>query len=301
MKLHRAYYRIPTPKIIMILGLLLLCYRGADVAAQTIDEIPVGDNIYEKTLRKQILPPPLQHVRESDVIWSSMIWRTIDMREKFNQFFYFPTEKDGVDGRKNIAYTIWDAIVSGEIPIYEDDELKIPLDNDAFLQQYTKIDTVILEIEDDDENYEYQTVLVPREFLSDEIFQIRLKEVWFIDKQADRQLIRYIGMALTQDIYKEYNGELEFTNRITLCWIPMQSFAVRTLLERHEAYYEDNIAHLPSWRQILESRRYDSFINRESNRMNRSISDYLTGIDAILESERIETKLLDISSDMWEY
>lgn len=279
----------------------LVCCCAVGIKAQTIDEIIPGDNIYEKTLRRQMVPPPLQYVRESDVIWSSMIWRTIDMREKFNQFFYFPTEKEGINGRKNIAYTIWDAITTGEIPIYEDDELKIPLDNDIFLQQYNKVDTVILEIVDDDENYEYKTVLVPKEFLSDEIFQIRLKEVWFIDKQADRQMIRYIGMALTQDIYKEYNGELEFTNRITLCWLPMQSVAVRTLLERHEAYYEDNIAHLPSWRQILESRRYDSFISRESNRMNRSISDYLTGIDAILESERIETKLLDISSDMWEY
>lgn len=288
-------------KSFSLLWIALFCAIGAGLQAQTIDEIEPGDNIYKKEIRRQLIPPPLQHVRESDVVWSSLIWRTIDMREKFNQFFYFPTEKEGIGGRKNIAYTIWDAIVSGEIPIYEDDELKIPLDNEEFLQQYTKVDTVVLEIVDDDENYEYKTVLVPKEFLSDEIFQIRLKEVWFIDKQADRQMIRYIGMALTQDIYKEYNGELEFTNRITLCWLPMQSVAVRTLLERHEAYYEDNIAHLPSWRQILESRRYDSFISRESNRMNRSISDYLTGIDAILESERIETKLLDISSDMWEY
>ena len=35
--------------------------------------------------------------------------------------------------------------------------------------------------------------------------------------------------------------------------------------------------------------------------MNRPISAYLTGTDAILESQAIEEEIFDIESDMWEY
>ena len=46
---------------------------------------------------------------------------------------------------------------------------------------------------------------------------------------------------------------------------------------------------------------FNSYITRTSNVFNRSILDYLTGVDAILESERIENELLNISQDLWEY
>ena len=110
-----------------------------------------------------------------------------------------------------------------------------------------------------------------------------------------------IGLALCRDYYKEIQGEREFMGTITLFWVPLQSTAVRNLLKRNESYYEDNIAHLPSWLHMFDARIYESFVTRESNRMNRPISSYLTGIDALLESQRIELKLLNIDEDMWEY
>src|ERR1041385_3876522 len=35
-------------------------------------------------------PVPYPFVREADVMWSKRIWRTIDMREKLNQVYYYP-------------------------------------------------------------------------------------------------------------------------------------------------------------------------------------------------------------------
>ena len=46
---------------------------------------------------------------------------------------------------------------------------------------------------------------------------------------------------------------------------------------------------------------FESRITMESNIMNRQISDYMIGLDAILESERIHEEIFNIEHDLWEY
>ena len=241
-------------------------------------------------------------MRESDVVWEQIIWRTIDFREKFNHFFYYPIEHEGVNGRRNLAYVIWDAVASGEIPtVYRDDEFKNPIDGVEFVNRLTKPDTIELEIVDDDENYEYKTVIVPKEFNAEEVLQVKLKEAWYIDKQVTEQNVRILGLCLTKEMFKEHDGEVDYLGAVELFWIPMLSPEVRRILVRNEATWQQNVAHQPSWEFIFINRMFNSYITRYSNRFNRSILDYLTGTDAIWESERIESELLNISQDMWEY
>lgn len=279
--------------------LLLFLSFSVPVVAQTIEtELP---HFYKRHTASEREAYVFPFLRESDVVWEQMVWRTIDFREKFNHFFYFPTERKGVEGRRNFAYVVWDAVVAGEIPIYEDDEMKIPLDNSLFVERFTKADTIILEIVDDDENYEYKTVLVPKEFNSEEMLQIRLKESWYIDKQVTEQGVRILGLCLTKELFKEHDGDLDYIGTAEMFWVPMQSPQVRRLMVRNEATWQQNIADQPSWEYIFINRMFNSYVTRISNRFNRSILDYLTGTEAIWESERIESELLDISQDMWEY
>ncbi|MDY5968614.1 MAG: gliding motility protein GldN [Bacteroidales bacterium] len=283
--------------------LLAAAFSCTAALAQEVEAKHNFNDFYEQTLRQQQEAAPLPYVRQSDVIWKAWIWRIIDMRELFNQFIYFPLEANGAHGRKNLAYTMWDAIVANEIEVYEDDDFLVPKECSNVVEYFTRADTLTLEVinEEDDESYEYRTVFIPREFTSDDIFRYRLKEAWFIDKQQDRQMVRITGLAPIQEQYKDRDGEREYRGSATLFWIPMQSLKVRRMLARHEAYFEPNLANLPSWWTIFSTRMFSSHITRISNIKNRPIDSYLTGTDAIMEADRIENELLNISLDMWEY
>lgn len=46
---------------------------------------------------------------------------------------------------------------------------------------------------------------------------------------------------------------------------------------------------------------FGSYIIKESNVYDRYISSYTTGIDALLESERIKNDIFIFEHDLWEY
>lgn len=263
------------------------------------------NEFYTEELVSEQSPTPYPYLRETDIVWSTNIWKTIDLNEAFNQFFYFPIDSFYVEGRTNLANLLWNAIVANEIPIFEDDELKIPLDNAVFVAGYTKADTLLLEIgySDDDEE-QYTTVIRPKFFESEEIYRYALREVWFIGKADSRLDSRRIALApLKESSFELGNSGIVINQGIVpIFWVPMQNMAVRRLLARNTAYPNKwNTVGQPSWDMIFLSQYYEAYVTRESNVYNRRIDQYLTGEDAILESEAIEAKVFEIGDDMWEY
>lgn len=284
------------PKQLFILFLLFFYFP---IIAQ--NNHGVGE-FYDKSFTKERKVLSREPVRGADVIWETKIWRMIDFRERFNQFFYFPYEKEGVEGRKNLVYTVWNAILNNEITVYEDDEFRIPIDNELLKTRYTKIDTLWLEIEDEEGVADYQAVIVPKEFNSDNIYQLKLKEIWYLDKEISTVSVQIIGMALVmQDIRVDSEGEYELRGTITLFWVPFMSDNVKKLLANNYVYRDYNLAAMPSWEEIFYTRYFNSFIIREDNVHNREIKDYYTGIEALKEAERIENTIFEFEMDLWEY
>ena len=128
----------------------------------------------------------------------------------------------------------------------------------------------------------------------------QLKEFWYIDKQDTRQKVRIVGMSF---MYKKnvIKAGQEDTETDWTFWIPMDFMTVRQVLVNANAYDENNDVAERSYDDIFVERYFDSYITRESNVHNREITKYLTGVDAIYESQMIEEKIFDIESDMWEY
>lgn len=63
-----------------------------------------------------------------------------------------------------------------------------------------------------------------------------------------------------------------------------------------------NGARQQSFDDLFIKRMFNSYIVKESNMYNdRDISSYLSGIDAMLESKRIENDIFNYEQDLWEY
>jgi gliding motility associated protien GldN len=116
-------------------------------------------------------------------------------------------------------------------------------------------------------------------------------EEWFFDNQRSELGVRIMAMAP--------EGMRE-DKRIWPFWIPFNDY--RPLFATYETFNPFNEAERRSFDDLFAKRRFSSFIVAETNNYdNRLIGDYLLGIDAIREGEKIQDKIHIFESDLWAY
>jgi gliding motility associated protien GldN len=283
---------------VILLGLFL--FLSPSLFAQVVDEPEDNsDGFYTKESEliengKKAFDFP--YVREADVVWAHRVWRVIDFKEKINQVFYYPIAPD--QGRKNLFTILDEALTSGQIRGFDGDmfenvvnweELKASLAGSEVIERY---DTDI----DGNEIITYDTIMTSLK--AEDVTMLRIKEDWFIDKNRSVEDVRIIGFAL---IYMQQKEEGTPPVQMPLAWIRYNDPEVRELLANAEVYNMDNDRARRSYDDIFRIRIFSSYVIRESNDFNRRIEDYASGIDAWMESQRIEDYLCEMEEDMWEY
>lgn len=287
-------------KRLEVILLSLFLFLSPSVFAQVVDEPEDNsDGFYTKESEliengKKAFDFP--YVREADVVWAHRVWRVIDFKEKINQVFYYPIAPD--QGRKNLFTILDEALTSGQIRGFDGDmfenvvnweELKASLAGSEVIERY---DTDI----DGNEIITYDTIMTSLK--AEDVTMLRIKEDWFIDKNRSVEDVRIIGFAL---IYMQQKEEGTPPVQMPLAWIRYNDPEVRELLANAEVYNMDNDRARRSYDDIFRKRIFSSYVIRESNDFNRRIEDYASGIDAWMESQRIEDYLFDMEEDMWEY
>ncbi|MCF0210983.1 MAG: gliding motility protein GldN [Bacteroidales bacterium] len=285
---------------LLILSALALFFYAGNLNAQVIDEEESTeelDQFYERAVtRKAKKPFEYPYVRDADVIWSRAVWRVVDFREKMNQVFYYPVEED--QGRINMFTMIDKAASAGTIKIYEDDEFKTEIpDWNEFKKKIgtTRTEEIITVDLDGMESVHDSTIYIAMNPM--DVKTLRIKERWFVDKQRSVRDVRIVGLALIYFVQRDD----EAPQPMPLGWIRFNDPEVRYLLANTEVFNPQNDAERRSYDDIFQKRMFTSYVIKESERFNRSISDYLTGMDALYESDRVEEDLLNVEQDMWEY
>jgi len=258
------------------------------------------EDFYKRKTSLERKPAPLPGVREADVIWSKTIWRIVDLREKMNQPFYYPTRE--MQGRKNLINLLLKGIENQEFPAFdagqEDDEFKIPISYDQVKQQFgASAKTTQIR------NFEtgaFKDTTIQQEMRTEEVKQLMLKELWYFDKQKSTMQVRILGICPIRLFYRDEDVAQEVILRKKLFWIRYPE--IRNLLAKNESLNSNNSSRSLSFDDVFLTRKFDSYIVKEENIYNnRSIEQYASGEYASKESDRIKTNIFNYEQDLWEY
>ncbi len=280
--------------LLLTMILVVVAFGAAPMAmAQTVLD---GAFIKEHTKTKRVVP--YTHIREADVMWARRVWRTIDLREKLNHPLYYPTE--AINDRKSLFDVIRQGLlVDGSITAYDagplltDDEFRKPLLRSQIEEMFTRVDTSYTEsLTSGDMEMVIQNITLE----SRDIKMYKLKEDWIFDKQRSTLDIRIIGIAPMKEMRGE-DGEIRGYAPMFWLYYP----ECRYVFANWDAFNRENDAERRSYEDIFWKRQFSSYITKWSNVYDRGISDYKTGLDALLEGEEIKQSLFEFEHDLWNF
>lgn len=266
-----------------VVGLTL----AGSALAQPLNERP-RNSPYEEKLEQERKIIPYDHLREIDVFWEKRIWRVVDTREKMNLPFVYP--------KRPLISILMDAIEKEGLPAYSanDDEFSKQITASEITSVLSSKDTMftIDPLTGRDTMIITETVFNPLT-----VRKFRIQEVWIIDEETSTMYPRIMGVAPVRDVYDPNTGE--FRGESDMFWIYYPD--ARQVLANANAFNPGNDAVQMSWEDIFEARLFSSYIVKESNVYDRLIESYATGIDAVLESERIKHELFKKEHELWSF
>jgi gliding motility associated protien GldN len=302
-------------KILFLFGFLFV------LIATSKAQQGVLDGAYARETQVKRIEIPLQHIREIDAMYSKKVLRGIDMDEKRNHPLYFPiddVEYPAAEGlqperkRLSLASLVFNAaypVDKNMSPTYNGRLIYAPYDQ-TNLTRLTEwwLDPVYDSIQvgnafnvikkqrrtlDAGTPMERDTIIdIPSRIQPKDVKSIYIWEEWVFDKQRSLMDVRVISILFT--------AELEDQTAL-LFWIAYDDY--KDLFATHEVYNQSgNDGARLSFYDIFQKRLFSSYILAETNVYdNRNVNDYLLGIDAIREGERIQGQIFTYEHDQWEY
>jgi len=260
--------------------------------------------IKQTTLDKKAIP--YQYLREADVLWSKIVWRTIELKEKINLPLYFPLQAIG--DRKSLIDVLLYAIQNQGLTAYGEsanNEFSNTLTVKDIEERFgVKSDTFFV---DDVSNPGGPPIkrVADGTMNTSEVKQYILKELWYFDKQRSKLEVRIIGICPVRVYSKETTEDAEMEGpeslfKKKLFWVYFPE--ARNILANQEVFNPYNDKESRSFDDIFQNRMFSSYIIQESNVFsNRSINDYTSGLGAMQESDRIAQTLYNTEQNLWEY
>ncbi len=277
------------------LFLVLVLVFSVGVSRAQVLEGPPRDGVYDKTAILQVQPIAYPYLREADVVWTRRIWRLIDLREKMNQPFYFPERPQ--NGWRSFVTILMDGLQEGTITAYSplSDQFLVPITYKELMDQLETPQRMTLK-RPDNPDIEYDTI-IKKIFDPADVKKIRLKEDWYFDRQRSVMEVRILGICPVMDDLDEKG---EYRGPKPLFWVYFPE--CRNLFSKNEMFnLQNGAAGRLTYDDVFMKRMFSSYIYKEENVYDRTIGDYATNVDALLEAEKAKSKLFEFESSLWEY
>ena len=250
-----------------------------------------------------ITPLAYGYVDDRDVLWSKTIWEIIDLNERVNFPYYYPTDTLNLGpDRRSLFDLVKLNLSKGKIKeVYKSSYFQEKLTYDEIQERLVSIDTT-------DAGYEqfnaFGTVddeyIERRRITAAEIRQYRVKGTWYFNKRLGELRYRLLGVCpVAPDVAIKAESEEE-EELVELFWIWYPD--ARETLNANSIFNSRNSSQPITFDVMLNSRRFNSIIYKEENVYeDREVKDYIfeDALRQLLESQRIKSVIRDFEQDMW--
>ena len=240
---------------------------------------------------------------DRDILWSKTVWEIIDLDERINFPYYYPTDTLNLGpDRRSLFHILKNNLRSGNIKeVYDDDYFQIKLTYREILDKLVSIDTLDAGFEQLNAGEALDPQYVNRRNITArEIRQYRIKGTWYFNKRQGELKYRLLGLApVAPDVYTLDKPEAE-QDLVELFWIWFPD--ARISLNTSTVFNTRNSSQPITYDHMLNSRRFNSIIYKEENVYeDRLINEYIfeDALQQLLESERIKSVIRDFEQDMW--
>lgn len=250
---------------------------------------------------KEDQPFSYGYVDDRDILWSVMVWETIDLNEKVNFPLLYPIDTMSVESdRKSLYDVLVENMKNGNLTeTYADSYFKEKRTYSDLQNAISKIDTLdtgydklnrgeALGAEDFDR----------RDLTSADIVQYRIKGMWYFDARQGELKYRLLGIAPVAPDVNLADQQNPVLVELFWVWYPQ----ARSVLHKAKTLNRSNSAKPLSFDHLLNSRMFNAVIYKTDNLQdNRSIQEYLpdNALLQLLESDRIKESIRNREQDMW--
>jgi len=269
-------------------------FTSLSLNAQVIEGAAPRDGFYDRVWIEEKKPIELPYVREADVLWQKRVWQVIDLREKINHPLYFPTTT--IDDRQSLMQVLMSSITEGSIRAYEDDEFTVPMSIEEIRANYERQE--VRRFTRPDPPYEEYDSLIRIPLAAEDVTKYRIKEDWFFDSKRSMLDVRIVGICPVRERIDPTTGESLGDQPLFWVYFP----EARNIFVNRPVFNRWNDAQRISFDDLFMRRMFNSYIYKESNVMDRQISEYIEyTLDQLLEAERVRNEIRNFELDIWEY
>ena len=243
-------------------------------------------------------------IDDRDILWSKTIWEIVDLDERINFPYYYPTDTLNLGpDRRSLFHVLKKNLRNGKIKeVYDDDYFQSKLTYQEILDKLVAIDTLEAGIEQLNAGEELDPQYINRRTITAaEIRQYRIKGTWYVNKRLGELKYRLLGIApVAPDVYTLDLPEEE-QDLVELFWVWFPD--ARKSLNASKVFNNRNSSQPITYDHMLNSRRFNSLIYKEENVYeDRKIEEYIfeDALKQLLESERVKSVIRDFEQDLME-